>query len=183
MEILSKEHGFDEPIGLLSDCHRRVERFLQILHKVADDAPKDELPKLYHEGLESALDYFAQAAPKHTEDEEDSLFPRIVSNQQAAAIIAELEGDHEKAGPLHETVEAHGRQWLADGQLKEQHRAEFSQAVEALVALYKGHIETEDTVLFPLAKTLLGESEISEIGAEMATRRGLTPNQSILDFS
>jgi hypothetical protein len=22
------EHGFDEPLGLLSDCHRRIERFL-----------------------------------------------------------------------------------------------------------------------------------------------------------
>lgn len=25
MEILRKEHGFDEPLGLLSDCHRRIE--------------------------------------------------------------------------------------------------------------------------------------------------------------
>ena len=29
------EHGFDEPLGLLSDCHRRIERFLGVLAAVA----------------------------------------------------------------------------------------------------------------------------------------------------
>ena len=30
------EHGFDRPLGLLSDCHRRIERFLEMLQKVAE---------------------------------------------------------------------------------------------------------------------------------------------------
>ena len=30
------EHGFEEPLALLSDCHRRIERFLGVLAHVAD---------------------------------------------------------------------------------------------------------------------------------------------------
>jgi hypothetical protein len=30
------DHGFDEPLGLLSDCHRRIEDFLQVLITLAE---------------------------------------------------------------------------------------------------------------------------------------------------
>ena len=30
------EHGFDSPLGLLSDCHRRIERFLEQLLRVVE---------------------------------------------------------------------------------------------------------------------------------------------------
>jgi len=30
------DHGFDEPLGLLSDCHRRIERFLKTLAAITD---------------------------------------------------------------------------------------------------------------------------------------------------
>ena len=29
------DHGFDERLGLLSDCHRRIEQFLGLLSTVA----------------------------------------------------------------------------------------------------------------------------------------------------
>ena len=29
------EHGFDQPLGLLSDCHRRIEHFLFVLSTIA----------------------------------------------------------------------------------------------------------------------------------------------------
>lgn len=31
------DHDFDEPLGLLSDCHRRIEHFLRALVTVATD--------------------------------------------------------------------------------------------------------------------------------------------------
>jgi hypothetical protein len=32
------DHGFDHPLGLLSDCHRRIEGFLDVLVRVTDRA-------------------------------------------------------------------------------------------------------------------------------------------------
>ena len=76
VQIGAKAHPFSDPIGLLSDCHRRVEMFLGALGGVASvmDRPLTEETRA---ALESALRYFREAAPKHTADEEESLFPRI----------------------------------------------------------------------------------------------------------
>src|SRR6185436_3871226 len=68
---------FQEPLELLSDCHRRVESFLRALILVAEQARGGELNSQQREALETALRYFREAAPKHTADEEESLFPRM----------------------------------------------------------------------------------------------------------
>jgi len=76
VQIGAKAHNFTDPTGLLSDCHRRVEMFLGMLQAVGEviDQPAAEETS---RSLESAIRYFGEAAPKHTADEEDSLFPRL----------------------------------------------------------------------------------------------------------
>lgn len=37
------DHGFTEPLGLLSDCHRRIEHFLLVLLTVDRDAAGGQL--------------------------------------------------------------------------------------------------------------------------------------------
>ena len=83
-----RDHGFDEPLGLLSDCHRRIEHFLRVL--IALDARAHGGPLLDTErnDLTAALRYFATAAPRHTADEEDSLFPRLRESSDPAALRA-----------------------------------------------------------------------------------------------
>ncbi len=72
-----RERGFDQPLGVLSDCHRRVEKFLAILEAIAATDPTRELDPGERASLCLALDYFRDSAPKHTADEEESLFPRL----------------------------------------------------------------------------------------------------------
>ena len=76
VQIGAQSHSFSDPTGLLSDCHRRIEMFLGTLERVASviDRPLTEETR---PALESALRYFREAAPKHTADEEESLFPRL----------------------------------------------------------------------------------------------------------
>lgn len=171
MQLLPQEHSFHEPLGLLSDCHRRVEKFLQVLLKVGLEAPTDQLTPLYRQGLETALDYFRDAAPKHTEDEEQSLFPRITHDSRAQKIIDRLEADHESVTPLHEKVEKLGRSWLLSGTIQAAEREAFTEAVRKLETLYRDHIREEDEVLFPLAATILAAEEVEAIGQEMKARR------------
>ena len=67
------ESTFADPIGLLMDCHRRIERFLTVLVQLSG---KGTLTDEQCTALETALRYLGEAAPKHTAHEEESLFPR-----------------------------------------------------------------------------------------------------------
>jgi hemerythrin-like domain-containing protein len=77
-----RESDFTDPLGMLSDCHRRVERFLRVLIDVTVQEQGAELSTEQQAALEAGLRYFREAAPKHTADEEESLFPRLAELYQ-----------------------------------------------------------------------------------------------------
>jgi hemerythrin-like domain-containing protein len=178
------DHNFTEPLGLLADCHRRIEYFLGVLISVTDRTPGGLLAPAQRAELEAALTYFATAAPKHTADEEESLFPRLRDTvdpgaKRALKLVAQLERDHDTAEQHHHAVELLVRQWLADRGLEKGETAKLRGHLAALRSLYRRHIDVEDRELFPAAARLLSATQIADIGREMAARRssriGLTP--------
>lgn len=178
VQIGVNAHNFTEPTGLLSDCHRRVEMFLRTLGAVAEVVDLPATGEM-NRALESALHYFAQAAPKHTADEEESLFPRLrqfrdPEVESALARLDRLENEHRWAAPLHDAVERLGKQYLSTGNLSEAEVAEFRNAVASLDSMYKKHIKVEDEVIFPLASRVLSDTEKMAIANEMAGRRKVT---------
>ena len=50
-----REHTFAEPIGLLSDCHRRIEKFLDQLLRLTQSARGGELSSDSRTAMETAL--------------------------------------------------------------------------------------------------------------------------------
>lgn len=173
----SADHGFDEPLGLLSDCHRRIERFLGVLLTVAGERSGAELAQADREALSVALHYFRAAAPKHTADEEQSLFPRLrgAGGHARAALEAldRLEADHRAADEHHAAVDALGHRWLAQGTLAADDAAALREHLHALRTIYEAHIALEDSQLFPAAAAVLAPADIEAIGREMAERRGV----------
>jgi hemerythrin-like domain-containing protein len=126
--------------------------------------------------LESALRYFAQAAPKHTADEEESLFPRLrqIHDPEVEAVFSrleQLEDEHVWAAPLHAEVDRLGAQYLSTGSLSSREVSDFRRAVASLAAMYKQHISVEDSQVFPLATRVLSDAEKMAIAEEMAGRR------------
>ena len=175
VQIGVKTHNFSDPTGLLSDCHRRIEMFLRSLERIAIviHCPLTEEGRA---ALESALRYFREAAPKHTADEEESLFPRLRQMfhpdiQSAIERLEPLENDHRLAGTLHAEVEELGQKCLAMGPLSSTEADAFRRAIASLVSMYKQHISIEDDLVFPLAARLLCSADSAAIGAEMAARR------------
>jgi hemerythrin-like domain-containing protein len=174
----STAHGFDEPLGLLSDCHRRIEHFLALLvavHEAGADGPLT--PELRRE-LEAGLTYFANAAPKHTADEEESLFPRLKAAAPAGStldLLKQLEREHEEANRHHDAVDAIGRTWLADGSIDRASAAALRQHLDQLRAMYARHIAVEDRELFPAAAAALSSDDLRAVGREMAARRSVQP--------
>jgi hemerythrin-like domain-containing protein len=173
---------FSNPIDLLIDCHRRIERFLTVLVKVAEQAKGGLMTKEQSREWEQALGYFRNAAPRHTADEEESLFPRLrlvhqPELQRVLAEMQELEADHEQAAKWHDVLDELGREWLSESVLAPSDVERLNQALSNLSQLYSRHIALEDSSLFPAAQSALAHTEQKEIGIEMAQRRGLDPQR------
>jgi hemerythrin-like domain-containing protein len=175
VQIGVKTHSFSDPTALLSDCHRRIEMFLGSLERVARviHGPLSEDSRA---ALKSSLRYFREAAPKHTADEEESLFPRLrdMGNPHLEAMLTKLnalEHEHRRADALHADVYALGKRCLAEGHLSDPDAKHFRDAVAELASIYKGHIRIEDEEVFPAAGRTLSEIEKSAIAKEMASRR------------
>jgi hemerythrin-like domain-containing protein len=170
------DRDFTEPIGLLTDCHRRIERFLSVIEKLATEVHGARLSPEQRLSLSGALQYFRDAAPKHTADEELSLFPRLraAGGTDVAAALAEidrLENDHVRADRLHREVDDLGGAWLRNGTLPAESSQRLRQLAERLATMSSAHIELEDQRVFPLAERILGPEEKQAIGREMAIRR------------
>ena len=175
-------HDFSDPLGVLSDCHRRVEHFLHLLIRVTEEARGGELRSEQRDALEVALRYFEEAAAKHTDDEEESVFPRLRAAQrprsaEALVIIDALTQDHKVARARHAEVETLAHRWLADGHLTPAAAGELAALLHDLSTMYRRHIAIEDEELIPLARQILDASALAALGREMAVRRGLDPHR------
>jgi hemerythrin-like domain-containing protein len=177
-------HDFDEPLGLLSDCHRRIEHFLHVLVAVDAEAAGGPLTAAHGRALEASLRYFAIAAPKHTADEEESLFPRLRDSPDPAAaaamiLVDRLERDHHEADVHHSAVAMLVQRWLAEDHLSPSETRELRERLAQLKHLYQRHIMVEDEELFPAAARLLDAAQLRQIGREMAARREIRSDISL----
>ena len=167
--------SFDDPLRMLSDCHRRILSFASLLDRLAREFGGKPFDDSSRNAIAQALHYFRTSAPLHSEDEERSLFPRIESrlHPQLRTTLEELCADHRVAETRHERIEKLYRHWLSDRTLPPELVDELLTQTSLLLASYRSHIETEDRKLFPAAKSLLSPEEIAAIGQELAQRRGL----------
>lgn len=173
-----RESDYSNPLGLLSDCHRRIEQFLGVLSMIVSQAGGAELNEDQRSSLEAALRYFREAAPKHTRDEEESLFPRMLASsderaRSAMSLLDELHADHERADAAHAEVEALGSRWLSEGALSSESTARLSELLGQLQQTYQQHIAVEDGEVFPLAGQVLSSADLAAVGQEMAARRSI----------
>ena len=167
------DSGFDNPIGMLIDCHRRIERFLQILCGVAERAHGRKLADSEKMAVDDALRYFRTGGRRHTADEEESLFPRLRAAEGACELeeLNGLESDHDQADEMHAAVDAIYTSWIAAGSLDAQDEARLLSSTRRLKLLYEAHIKLEEGTVFPRAAETLDKGTIAEIGREFAERR------------
>lgn len=161
--------GFDDPLGVLRACHRRMERQLATLSRLRRHLPLHHADDDARAAAAAIVRYFDSAAPNHHADEEASLFPRLAAlapdlEKVAAALgreHAELGARWSRLRPLLAAIVARGGAHLP---VKD---------VEAFCAAYRAHIEREETQLLPRAQEALDGPTLAAIGAEMARRRDL----------
>jgi hemerythrin-like domain-containing protein len=170
--------GFDRPIDMMIDCHRRIEHFLDVLVRVVERYTGHVLDAEGRQALGVAREYFANSAPQHTADEEQTLFPRMFSADAADPAIRgaleQLRQEHETAEDLHARVDRLLDQWLAAREsLPADRLAKLRADLATLRNLYATHTHLEEEQIFPSAAKLLSDGQLREVGEEMRTRRGL----------
>jgi len=163
---------FDDPLGMMAACHRRIERQLATLSRLQRHLPEHGCDAHARDAARAILRYFDAAAPNHHADEEDSVFPRLEAALavRPVTLMAELEDEHARLGarwtklrPLLAAIAAGQRANLPPKQVAE------------LTTAYAEHIAREESQLIPLAARTLDAATIAQIGREMAQRRGVDP--------
>jgi hemerythrin-like domain-containing protein len=162
--------AFDDPLGMLSACHRRIERQLDTLERLQRHLPEHGCDADARAAARTILRYFDHAAPHHHADEEASVLPRLAREQpsRAAALAADLRREHATLAanwrhlrPLLAGIAAGACANLSPKQ------------VASVRAAYDAHIAKEESELIPLAARTFDPATLAEIGREMAARRGV----------
>jgi hemerythrin-like domain-containing protein len=113
--------------------------------------------------LRAALDYFRDAAPLQTTDEEGAA--------GALASLDALEADHQLSAAAHAEVDALGRAWLDAGSLAPESVRRMADLLRQPADTCRSHIGVEDTEVFPAAGRVLSPEQIAAVGREMENRR------------
>lgn len=172
---------FHDPLQHLIACHDRIEERLQTLERLLLHLRSDSEDKRREarEALDNSLEFLERMGALHTEDEEESLFPRLLvkecADMELFKELAEmLENQHrDKEGVLENLLAAVKTLPPSPGLPSESQANQVSVLIEHLASLYRPHIMVENQRLFPLSAEYLKEAELEEIRQEMRHRRGL----------
>jgi len=171
--------GFDQPLELWQACHERIARMNNMLQRLVEYLKTHPVDKDAGVTAASVLRYFEEAAPRHHEDEEIDLFPRLQARlrtrsrgpaaEHIGVAIQSLLADHEQMHAL----------WLALREpLRRVEAGEEPQFDDAQVTLfitrYRAHMEVEDREIAPALRRMLTAKDLREIGRAMAERRGVS---------
>lgn len=166
--------GPEAPLDMLGACHTRVEKQCQTLERLLPHLAQQGCDRDAREAAQAVMRYFDTAAVHHHADEEEDLFPALqdaMAGSDALCIRALCDSLRQE----HRTLEQCWRhlrlplQAIAEGA-----SAELApEAVSAFTAAYREHMAREDGELIPMARRLLQDSALDQIGRAMGLRRGL----------
>lgn len=164
--------SFEQPFEMLEACHTRVQRSLDLLRRLVDYIDQHGHDASTRAAAADVLRYFDLAAPLHHEDEEKHVFPRLLASGDAALrqAVQALQREHEQMGATWAVVREPVRQWTdsdAAGGVSAAARADIAR----FLALYAGHIETEENRVYPAAQAAMDDDELAAMGQDMQKRR------------
>ena len=168
----SEGAGFDRPLALLVECHRRVAQQCATLQRLRVHLLTHGCDADAAQAAAAVMRYFDQAAPKHHADEELDLIPALMAQTQGdealalGHLVADLMADHQVLEQQWQVLRASLHR-LAAGQPATLDGV----CVDAFIDRYAAHIQREETELLPLARRRLSTESLQRMGEAMRQRR------------
>ncbi len=161
---------FDDALAVLRGYHRVMLDLCDSLKELSRQVEFDKKGSDFNTITRTVYHYFVVATELHHRDEEQALFPQLVSSSSTlmAPMMERLEEDHVEIeqvwnflAPLlmsPETIDNSGN---------------FCKAAHRFAQLLQWHIEREEDNFFPEVEKILSMEQRCAIGAEMAKHRSL----------
>jgi len=161
--------GFDQPLALLRAFHTKILAHCELLeHLVAnlDDTGEETENR---SAARQVTTYFSTSARLHHQDEEIDLFPLLMRQSlKLADLVHGLKQEHREFDTLWESIAAD----LKRLQDVTDHPA-LANRVHAFCELNRRHVRRENMEFLPRAESSLSSQQLKDLGAAMATRRGV----------
>jgi hemerythrin-like domain-containing protein len=161
--------SFETPVAMLEACHERIRHYSTLLVKLAVHLDRHGVDSEAINAAQAVLRYFDVAAPLHHADEEQDLFPALLTHggDGLSEKIRALEAEHVELDAL--WAELRSKLGLivsgAPAVLSREEARHF-------FTRYFAHAAREETEIYPYADTLLDNATLADIGRRMASRRG-----------
>ncbi len=155
----------------LDGCHRKTLAMLGELSALVADLDYQGLTPLACESAAKIAAFFSSEAREHHVDEERHLFPALVATGKPELVeaVLHLQRDHDW---LEEDWFDLAPQILAVSRGDRSYDIDvLRDGVPVLAALYRAHIELEESLIYPEARSRMGVDQRCEMGREMAARR------------
>lgn len=167
--LIPKLPGFDDPVSVLRACHDRMLAHCDTLERLAPHIQDKGCDDEAGQAIDNVLRYFSTSAMQHHADEEQDLFPAIShQSPELDRLLSRLRVQHQHMNALWQQV---AQDLKAPADLAD--NPDFAPRVAEFCALYRAHIDLENTDLLSLAASRLGNSQLESIGRAMARRRGV----------
>lgn len=169
--------GFEAPFDMLSACHERVQRMLDLLSRLRKHLSENGWDSHAATAAADVMRYFDMAAPQHHLDEEMHVFPAILAlnNGRLDLLVYRLKQEHldmeqlwlgvRKA--LETVIQSDAQNWPG---LTPPDNA----VMDSFCAIYKDHINDEEVDIYPAASKVLTPEQCQVMSHDMMRRRGQT---------
>jgi hemerythrin-like domain-containing protein len=170
--------GFESPLLLWLACHERGQRVAQLLLRLTEHWTAHGPSDAINVTARDVRRYFDEAAPRHQQDEDLDLFPRLMrrldlsgaaGGERLADVLQRLDGEHREMDRLWPAVRD-AIEHCATRMIHPDHPGLLQRFVGAFI----GHHDAENAIILPTAQLALQPVDLAEIGDSMAARRGTT---------
>lgn len=164
--------GFEAPFDLLQACHEKVLRMSDLLERLVAHVEARGADANARSAAADVLRYFDLAAPKHHEDEELHVFPALLAQGDArqCEAVARLQEEHQRFERDWARLRTVLQAWQG-GAAATVADEEVRRLAADFAAMNRAHVELEETLTYPAARSLLDARALARMGAEMQARR------------
>jgi len=172
--------GLEAPFEMLAACHERVARMLALQARLQQHLLDTGCDEPARQAARDVMRYFDIAAPLHHQDEELHVFPPLLAGPDSALreLAQRLIQDHRQM----EAAWIEARRTLAaiasslDSGWTPLTPAQ-SVALAQFAALYRQHLDDENTIAYPAAQAALPLAALQMMSRDMMQRRGVAPGK------